>query len=54
MLFKIVLTGDSNGGKSHLLERFVNDTFTEETPVTIGVEFISKIVTLANGKRIKL
>ena len=31
MLFKIVLTGDSNVGKSHILERFVKDTYTENT-----------------------
>ena len=54
MLFKIVLTGDSNVGKSHILERFVKDTYTENTQITIGVEFINKLVTLKDGKRIKL
>ena len=54
MLFKIVLTGDSNVGKSHILERFVKDTYTENTQITIGVEFINKLVTLKDGKRVKL
>jgi len=39
MLFKIVVTGDSNTGKSRLLERFSKDTFTDSEKITIGVEF---------------
>jgi len=54
MLFKIVLTGDSNVGKSHILEWFVKDTYTEDTQITIGVEFINKTVTVKDGRKIKL
>jgi GTPase SAR1 family protein len=54
MLFKIVITGDSNVGKSHILERFVKDTYSEGTLITIGVEFTTKIVTVKDGKRVKL
>jgi len=54
MLFKIVLTGDSNVGKSHILERFMKDTYTVDTQITVGVEFISKVVTVKEGKRVKL
>uniref|UniRef100_A0A7S4R1F1 Uncharacterized protein n=1 Tax=Alexandrium monilatum TaxID=311494 RepID=A0A7S4R1F1_9DINO len=51
-LFKIVLLGDSNVGKSNLLSRFTRDEFDMESRSTIGVEFASKTVT-ANGKTVK-
>ena len=54
MLFKIVVTGDSNTGKSRLLERFSKDTFTESEQITIGVEFTTQHVQLKNGVRVKL
>ena len=54
MLFKIVVTGDSNTGKSRLLERFSKGTFTEGEQITIGVEFTTKHVVLKDGTRIKL
>lgn len=54
MLFKFVITGDSNGGKSHILERFTKDSYSESTQITIGVEFTNKIVTVKDGKRVKL
>ena len=46
MLFKIAIGGDCNAGKTRLLERFCNNTFTENPQVTIDVEFCTKIVTL--------
>mmetsp|Transcript_48354 Transcript_48354/g.149368 ORF Transcript_48354/g.149368 Transcript_48354/m.149368 type:complete len:216 (+) Transcript_48354:69-716(+) len=51
-LFKIVLLGDSNVGKSNLLSRFTRDEFDVESRSTIGVEFASKTVTV-NGKTMK-
>lgn len=54
MLFKIVVTGESNAGKSRLLERFISDTYSEINQITIGVEFTTKFVELKNGARIKL
>jgi len=54
MLFKIVITGDSNVGKSHILERFLKNQYTEASQATIGVEFTTQIVTLKDGKRCKL
>jgi GTPase SAR1 family protein len=53
-LFKIVVTGQSNSGKSRILERYTRDTFSENEPCTIGVEFTSKYCTLRNGAVVKL
>ncbi|EAN34442.1 GTP-binding protein YPT31/YPT8 [Theileria parva strain Muguga] len=49
-LFKIVLIGDSNVGKSNLLDRFVKGNFKLDSKSTIGVEFATKNVNLRNGK----
>ena len=52
-LMKLIVVGDSGTGKSCLLHRFVEDTFSDEQTQTIGVEFGAKVVQL-NGQRIKL
>ena len=51
-LFKTVLIGDSAVGKSNLLSRFVQDTFSLDAKSTIGVEFAAKTIE-TEGKRIK-
>mmetsp|Transcript_69721 Transcript_69721/g.202140 ORF Transcript_69721/g.202140 Transcript_69721/m.202140 type:complete len:208 (+) Transcript_69721:88-711(+) len=52
-LFKLLLIGDSGVGKSCLLLRFADDTYTQSYICTIGVDF--KIRTLEQeGKRCKL
>lgn len=52
-LFKILLIGNSGVGKSSLLLRFADDTFTDNFMPTIGVDF--KIRTLeVDGRTIKL
>ncbi len=41
-LLKYVIIGDSGVGKSNILLRFINDTFSEEFKSTVGVEFAAK------------
>lgn len=52
-LFKILLVGDSGVGKSCMLLRFADDTFTESYISTIGVDFKIRTVEIDN-KTIKL
>ena len=52
-LFKLLLIGDSGVGKSCLLLRFADDTYTESYISTIGVDFKSRTIEL-DGKTIKL
>ncbi|KAJ5070284.1 small rab-related gtpase [Anaeramoeba ignava] len=39
LTFKIIVIGDSNVGKSSLMERFTNNAFLENFITTIGVDF---------------
>ncbi|CAO3595084.1 unnamed protein product [Absidia cylindrospora] len=52
-LFKILLIGDSGVGKSCLLLRFADDTFTDNYISTIGVDFKIRTIEL-EGKTVKL
>lgn len=52
-LFKLLLIGDSGVGKSCLLLRFADDTYTNDYISTIGVDFKIKTVDL-DGKTVKL
>eukprot|EP00727_Mastigamoeba_balamuthi_P004728 m51a1_g14253 putative ras-related protein rab-1a (203) ;mRNA; f:268906-270511 len=52
-LFKLLLIGDSGVGKSCLLLRFADDTYTESYISTIGVDFKIRTIEL-EGKTIKL
>eukprot|EP00750_Incisomonas_marina_P007953 INCI15103.1.p2 GENE.INCI15103.1~~INCI15103.1.p2 ORF type:complete len:210 (-),score=46.43 INCI15103.1:1443-2072(-) len=52
-LFKLVLIGDSSVGKSCLLLRFADDSFTESYISTIGVDFRFRTVKIGD-KTVKL
>ncbi|KEG06336.1 putative small GTP-binding protein Rab1 [Trypanosoma grayi] len=52
-LFKLLLIGDSGVGKSCLLLRFADDSYTESYISTIGVDFKIRTLNL-DGKMIKL
>jgi len=52
-LFKIVIIGDSGVGKSSLLLRFAENSFTESYLTTIGVDFRFRTLNVG-GKSVKL
>lgn len=52
-LVKLLLIGDSGVGKSCLLLRFSDDSFTPSFITTIGIDFKIRTIEL-DGKRIKL
>ncbi len=40
--FKLMLAGDGGVGKSSLVNRYVNNTFHDDTRITLGVQFMVK------------
>ncbi|CAD8108183.1 unnamed protein product [Paramecium primaurelia] len=52
-LFKLVIVGNSGVGKSSLLLRFSDDTFSDSYLTTIGVDFRFKTLEI-DGKKVKL
>ena len=52
-LFKILMIGDMNVGKSSIMLRYTEDTYTDEYIGTIGVDFKIRTLNL-EGKSVKL
>ena len=48
--FKFILIGSSGVGKTAILKRLVEDSFTDESQSTIGVEFDSTIINVDDQK----
>ena len=51
--FRIVIVGDSGVGKSCILRRFTEDSFSVSTEATVGIDFRNKTIT-TDGHRLKL
>ena len=45
-MYKIIIIGDSGVGKSNIVSRFVDDTFTSVAKSTIGMDFETKTIEL--------
>lgn len=52
-VFKIIVVGDSNVGKTCLTYRFCEGKFLDKSEATIGVDFRERIVDV-NGEEIKV
>ncbi|XP_044127423.1 ras-related protein Rab-19 [Bufo gargarizans] len=52
-LFKIILIGDSNVGKTCVVQRFQSGVFTDKYQNTIGVDFTVKSLNI-DGKKVKV
>ena len=50
MNFKMSLIGDSGVGKTNILNRYINNTFSETTKSTVGVELGTKVEEYNNTK----
>ena len=46
--YKLIFLGDQSVGKSCIMNRFMNDTFTEDYQATIGLDFQSKNIQIDN------
>ena len=53
LIIIVVLVGDASVGKTFLLTRYMRNTLPKTASPTIGVEFATKIVRLANSIPIK-
>lgn len=52
-LFKIILIGDSNVGKTCVVQNFKSGVFSEKQQNTIGVDFSVRTVDI-EGKKVKV
>lgn len=53
-LYRIVILGDSSSGKTCFLHKYISNTNLINSLPTIGVDFNSKIVEVANNKKVKI
>ncbi|KAL9653055.1 hypothetical protein ABK040_006276 [Willaertia magna] len=52
-MMKVVVVGSQGVGKTSLVQRFVNDVFTNRSEPTIGADFLQRVV-LVDGQQVKL
>lgn len=53
-VFKYIIIGNPSVGKSCILNQFLNNTFSEEYEITVGVEFGAKTIEIEGGDKVKL
>ncbi|KAI5952409.1 hypothetical protein KGF54_003276 [Candida jiufengensis] len=53
-LLKVIILGDSGVGKTSLMQQFVNNKFSQQYKATIGADFLTKEISLDNGKTVTL
>jgi len=53
-VFKYIIIGNPSVGKSCILNQFLNNTFSEEYEITVGIEFGAKTIEIETGEKIKL
>ena len=53
-LMKVITLGESSVGKTSIIERYIHNSFEENSISTIGINFTFKQVNLKNGKNIYL
>ena len=53
-LYKILIVGDANAGKTSILDQFTNGNFDGAYISTIGIDFNVKTVNIKEGVQIKL
>ena len=52
-LFKLIIVGDSNVGKTNIMSKYIHNQFNYTSKSTIGVEFGGKTIEV-KGKNIKI
>lgn len=53
-LFKVLIIGDVKVGKSSLVQRYCNDTFSKNYKATMGVDFALKVVQWSDSETVRL
>ena len=53
-IYKIILLGNDNVGKSSFLSRYVDNYFIDNPIPTIGVDFQLKMIEMEDGKKVNL
>ena len=49
----MIMVGNSNVGKTALLQRYHKNSFSKNTTPTLGAEFATKKITLRNGTAVQ-
>ncbi|XP_068930792.1 nuclear ubiquitous casein and cyclin-dependent kinase substrate 1 isoform X1 [Petaurus breviceps papuanus] len=53
-LFKVLVVGDAAVGKTSLVQRYCQDTFSKHYKSTVGVDFALKVVQWSNSEMVRL